>query len=200
MFLYFVGSAADDGVHLFAFGDGQSQMSAGYGEAAVSLHEAEACHSGVGAGRLEKLEMLLRGYVVEHHAGDVYLRVEVAEAVDQWSHAVGGRLGVDDEDDGQMERDGNFGAASAPAVVAVEKPHHSFHHGGVGIFGVCAEELSGMVGGCHEGVYVHALVARGDVVEHGVDIVGAALEGLHAEPPVGKGAEQAHGEGGLAAV
>ena len=144
--------------------------------------------------------MVFGSHIVEYHSGNLQTGVESGESVDERSHAVCHRLGVDHEDYRRIDGEGYLSAAPFPFVVTVEQAHYAFHHGDVGPGGVFRENLPDVLFRRKEGVEVHALAAGGDVMEHRVDVVGSAFERLHPQSAVAQCSEQSHGECSLAAV
>ena len=104
------------------------------------------------------------------------LRPVVLEAVGDGAEGAGHGRGVDHGHHRQLEADGE----SARGRLAVEQTHDAFDEDEVGL-ARCTREAPGRVCfAAHPEIEILAGRAAGDVVDHRVDEVGAALEHAHA--------------------
>ena len=159
---------------------------------------AEASYVYIVAHLLEHAVVAFGAYLVEDDACDADVGAEARKALQEGCHAVGCRACIDDEHHWQCEHAGYLGRRAPVAVVAVVEPHHGLDYRHVGRGGIAAEELPYVLGCGHERVEVDAGSAAHCLVELGVDVVGAALEGLHAQALLAEECHEAPGNGGLA--
>ena len=151
-------------------------------------------------GLLQILQMGGAADAVKDHPRQVQGGVEAGEAVHQGRGAPGHGPGVHHQQHRQPQPLGHLGRGPGLAgpVIAVEQPHHPFHHRHVGAPGLAAEQ--GQIGlpAQHPAVQVPADAARGPGVMPGVDKIRPHLEGLHGQTPAGQGIQEPQGDGGLA--
>ena len=104
---------------------------------------------------------------------------EVDEALKQWCHRVGSTLGIDNQDDRQLQNAGNLGRGPLIALKAIKEAHHTLYDTYISLFSIMLKEVVDMLRGSHEGVQVDARATTYCLVKLRVDIVGSAFEGLH---------------------
>ncbi len=109
---------------------------------------------------------------------------------------------IDHQQDGcaQQPCDLRRGAAVIVPVRAIEQPHHSFHHRDVGIPGCTCERLPQLLVAQHPGIEIAAGAARSPLVIAGIDVIRAALEGLHRQTTGTQGRDEPGGDRRLADV
>ena len=144
--------------------------------------------------------MRLAGDAVEDHGGQVQVGVETLEAEDHRPGAARERARVDDERDGSPEpfRDLGRRARLAPALVAVEASHHTFHEREVGPSCVARDRFEDALARAHPPVEVVRRSPGYRGVKAGIDEVWPDLERLNGQAAPSKRGHQPKRHGCLA--
>ena len=200
MLFHLLGSQADEALGPLVLLECETQVAAGNLELGMAREVTTAGNPHIFTGSEEGGELPLGGHKIEDDSSDAECRVEVKEAVDERCDAVGNSLGTDEEDDGDIKELGDFGSTAAWTVGTVKKAHCSLYDAGICTVTIMMEEVLNVGVRRHDGVQIHRFLARGEVVEEGVDIVRAALEGLDVEAAISQGTQEAHRKGGFAAA
>ena len=155
--------------------------------------DAGLCQNGLPMG-------VQHGFAVgEDHTGNMTGRAKVQHPLDLCRQGQADPLGAEDQDHGQVRQVRHLpGTGLVGAVYPVVIAHGSLHQGELG--GLPGQGVSHPFGALKKEVQVPAGQAQDLTVEHGVDIIRAALEALHGQAPVLKGPEKAAGHHGLAAA
>ena len=139
---------------------------------------------------------------VQDHAGAAAVRPEIQQPPQGGGQGQGGPFGLCHQHHRRFQHLGHvigagLGGAAPHAVV---KAHHPFYHSHAAAFCPFQKQAPGQVFPGEIQVQVPAFGADDAAVEHGVDVIGAALEGSGRQAPLHKGLEQGAGHCGLAAA
>ena len=141
------------------------------------------------------------GAVGEEDGRDVAGLAEVQQAPDLGRQGQAGPLWPHRQQDGQLQRVRRVpraGPVGGPPQ-AVVKAHGPLHHRRAAAPGIAAVLAPDRVPLRQEQIQVPAVHPQGRPVEHGVDVVRAALEGAGVQPPPLQRAQQGAGQHRLAA-
>src|SRR5439155_26989475 len=142
----------------------------------------------------------LAAHAVGADAGEIQRWVQALEAANHGRGAAGRRPGVHDQQDGRAQplRDLRRRARVAPAVDAVEAPHHALDHREVGATRVARDTGQHRLTSAHPAVEVVRRAPRGERVEARIDEVGPRLERLDPEAAPSQRFEEPERDRGLA--
>ena len=142
----------------------------------------------------------LAAHAVDDDAGEIERRVEILEAANHRRGAAGGCPGVHDQHNGRAQplRDFRGRALLAPAVDAVEAPHHALDHREVRVLGLASDAGQDRLTPAHPAVEVVRRAPRGERVEARIDEVWPHLERLDPEAAPSQRFEEPERDRGLA--
>ena len=181
-----------DGLTLaLVLGDGhEAEVALRHLERIVAAQRAEHADARILHGAADHLLMRRRAEPVEDDAGQVDLRVVVAEPAGNRRGRSAHRLDIEDEHDRRLEQlgDGRRGAhALTPAVV---EAHDALDDGDIRPLHRPRKELRQHLLWHEPAVEIMCRAAAGHRVVAGIDVVGADLEGLDRDALLAQGRQQ----------
>ena len=139
-------------------------------------------------------------HLIEDHTGYRHSWVEVAVAVEQGCQTVCHRPRRHHQHHRQAEQTSHLGGRTAIPVIAVEESHHALCHRHLSPGGISAVDLLHTILTVEEGVEIDRRTTGCCGVELWVEVVRAALEGLHPQSPPYKRPQESYGNYALPAA
>ena len=186
-----------DGVGIGLLRKVEAQIAAALCQFWTARNAAQAVHPCLAAHVAQHRSVTFAAHLVEDDPNQPQPCVIVFETLQQRHHRPGGTAGLHHQHNGQVEQTGHFGTRAAAAFVAVEQSHHALDDAHVGIGCIAGKGLLHPIGPSHEEVEIDTRTLAGTLVKFRINIVGAALEGLHTQAAPMEQSHQPQGHGGF---